>query len=167
MLAPAYPGAKSSLRREARERWSRGVGRRVLLVVLTIYSGLWSAGASTKSACVSISYVIQCIFVLKGRTFVRQRPAGCSKRRDTVGKLQQPGHGDTSPLHVPGGERQRNHPAGCTKGYEGTRQRGQELWRKSAEWFSGFIIKKLNPEFQKVAKIKSNQTKIKLLHQSI
>lgn len=110
---------------------SRGDGRRVLLVVLTIYSGLCSAGASTKSACVFMSYVIQCICALKGWTFVRQRPAGCSKRRVTVGKLQPPGHGDTSPLHVPGGERQRNHPAGCTEGYEGTCQSDWELRRKS------------------------------------
>lgn len=131
MLAPAYPGAKSSLHREARACGSRGVGCRVLLVVLAMYSELWSVLSSTKSTRVFISHVIQCICALKGRTFVRQRSAGCSKRRITVGKLQPPGHGDASPLHVPGGERQRNHPAGCTEGYEGTHWGvGLELQRK-------------------------------------
>lgn len=63
--------------------------------------------------------VIPFICALAGRTLVRQRPAGGGERRVSAGLLQPSGHGDTSPLHVPGGERQRDHPAGCTEGYEG------------------------------------------------
>lgn len=63
--------------------------------------------------------VIPFIYALAGRTVVCQRPAGGGKQRVSAGLLQPSGHGDTSPLHVPGGELQRDHPAGCTQGYEG------------------------------------------------
>lgn len=129
--------------------------RRTLLVVLTMCQGSRSAGASTQSACLFMSYVIHCICALKGRTFVRQRPAGCSKWRVADGKLQPPGHGDTSSLHVPGGEHQRNHPAGCTEGYEGTHQReiasSSDLNKKTD--FPVFFLKIL---ILVVAKIRSN-----------
>lgn len=63
--------------------------------------------------------VIPFICALAGRTVVCQRPAGGGERRVSAGLLQPSGHGDSSPLHVPGGDRQGDHPAGCTQGYEG------------------------------------------------
>lgn len=94
-------------------------GRQQQVEAVECIQGRDLLGASTKSA-----RVCSCLMWSKGRTFVHQRPAGCGKRRVAAGKLQPPGHGDAPPLHVAGGERPRNHPAGCSQGCEGTHQRG-------------------------------------------
>lgn len=79
--------------------------------------------------------VIPFICALAGRTVVRQRPAGGGKRRVSAGLLQPSGHGDTSPLHVPGGEHQRDHPAGGPEGYEG-KNRGS--WNYKGSQYSAY-----------------------------
>lgn len=72
-----------------------------------VCSGFWSAAPNIckQKKIITCDIVMPFICAFAGRTFVHQRPAGGGKRRVAAGMLQPSGHGDTSPLHVPGGER--------------------------------------------------------------